>query len=178
MPRSPLPSIRPAAEADLQRLVQVEVSAGQLFRDAGLVEVAEHEPDAVELLQAISGGRAWVIGAGKDAVDVVAGYVIAEVLDGNAHIAQVSVDPRHAGRGLGRALIEHAEAWGRRAGRAATTLTTFRHLAWNAPYYLRLGYRALGEAEIGPELERVMAHEASFPGMQLAVRCAMVKPNV
>ena len=37
----------------------------------------------------------------------VAGYVVAEVLDGNAHVAQVSVAPSYAGRGIGRELMEH-----------------------------------------------------------------------
>ncbi len=108
---------------------------------------------------------------------VVAGYISAEVLDGNAHIAQVSVAPEYAGRALGRSLIEFLEEWGRAAGRPATTLTTFRNVPWNGPYYLRLGYRVLPQEEIGPELERTMVHEASLPGIDASLRCAMVKTN-
>ncbi len=175
------PRIRPATPDDVPRLVALEVRAGQLFRTVGLVQVAEHEPDPAELLDAVTDARAWVIvegsGDGVSSGAALCGYVVTEVLDAQAHIAQVSVDPDHARRGLGRALVEHAEAWGRAAGRPATTLTTFRDVAWNAPYYRRLGYRVLTEAELGPELASTMAREATLPGMRASARCAMVKPN-
>jgi ribosomal protein S18 acetylase RimI-like enzyme len=164
-------SIRPATEADLLRLVEVEVEAGQLFRTVGMTEVAGDVPEISGLRESLEAGRLWVTQVGPE----VAGYVAAEVLDGNAHVAQVSVSPDHAGRGLGRALIEHVEAWGRAAGRPATTLTTFRDVPWNGPYYLRLGYRVLSDVAVGPELARTMAHEATMPGIDAELRCAMVK---
>src|SRR5512139_602395 len=149
------PLIRPATEADLQRLV------------------AEDVPRVSDLRGAVEADRLWVTEVGSE----VAGYVTAEVLDGNAHIAQVSVAPDYAGRALGRALIEFVENWGRAAGRPATTLTTFRDVPWNGPYYLRLGYRVLPDERVGPELARAMAHEASLPGIDASLRCAMVKTN-
>ncbi len=169
----PEPRIRPGAEADLERLVAVEVAAGQLFRTVGMTEVAEDVPQVADLREAGEADRLWVTQVGVE----IAGYVVAEVLDGNAHVAQVSVDPDFAGRTLGRAMVEHVEEWGRAAGRPATTLTTFRDVPWNGPYYLRLGYRILAEAEIGPELARTMAHEATLPGIGAALRCAMLKPS-
>jgi ribosomal protein S18 acetylase RimI-like enzyme len=167
------PWIRPGAETDLHRLVAVEVAAGQLFRTVGMAEVAEDVPQVADLRAAVEADRLWVMQVGSE----VAGYVVAEVLDGNAHVAQVSVAPDYAGRALGRALVEHVEQWGRVAGRPATTLTTFRDVPWNGPYYLRLGYRVLAEAEIGPELAGTMAREATLPGIDGALRCAMVKPT-
>jgi predicted N-acetyltransferase YhbS len=102
---------------------------------------------------------------------------VAEVLDGNAHVAQVSVAPRHGRQGIGRALVRHVEEWGQAAGRPATTLTTFRDVSWNGPYYARLGYTELPAAAIGPELAATMAREASMPGIDAEDRCAMVRPN-
>lgn len=166
-------SIRPAAEADLLRLVEVEVEAGQLFRSVGMAEIADDEPDVADLREAAEAQRLWVTRVGAEVV----GYVAAEVLDGNAHVAQVSVAPSHAGHGLGRAMIEHVEEWGRLAGRPATTLTTFRDVPWNGPYYRRLGYRVLPDERVGPELARTMAHEATLPGIDASLRCAMAKPN-
>jgi GNAT superfamily N-acetyltransferase len=169
----PAPAVRPATEADLARLVEVEVEAGQLFRTVGMDEVAEDVPEVSGLRECLEADRLWVIQVGAE----VAGYVSAEVLDGNAHVAQVSVSPAHAGRGLGRAMIEHVEEWGRAAGRPATTLTTFREVPWNGPYYRRLGYRELSGEDIGPELARTMAQEATLPGIDAALRCAMTKPS-
>lgn len=167
------PTIRLATARDVQRLVEIEVEAGALFRTVGMTEAAEDVPDAGELREAIEAGRVWLTYAGAE----VAAYVKAEVLDGNAHVAQVSVAPAYAGRRLGRDLIAQVEAWGRAAGCPATTLTTFTDVPWNAPYYLRLGYRVLAEDEIGPELARTMAEEAALPGIDASRRCAMGKAN-
>jgi GNAT superfamily N-acetyltransferase len=173
MPTPPAPVIRPAIEADLPRLVAVEVAAGQSFREIGMTVVASHVPDVAGMRAALEEERLWVTVVGS----AVAGYVSAEVLDRNAHVAQVSVAPDFAGRRLGAAMVELVEEWGRNAGCRATTLTTFRDVAWNAPYYARLGYRVLADDEIGPELAQTMAHEASLPGLDAELRCAMGKPN-
>ncbi|MBC2934229.1 GNAT family N-acetyltransferase [Nocardioides sp. zg-1228] len=168
-----VPTIRPAHEADMERLVDVEVKAGQLFHTVGMSQVAEDVPDRSDLREAIERAQVWVAQFGAE----IAAYITAEVLDGNAHVAQVSVAPAYAGRRIGRALLEFVEAWGRDAGLPATTLTTFRDVPWNGPYYLRLGYRVLASNHVGPELARAMAHEASLPGIDASLRCAMIKPN-
>ncbi|WP_206051876.1 GNAT family N-acetyltransferase [Nocardioides ferulae] len=168
-----VPALRPATEEDLERLVEVEVEAGRLFHSVGMSEMAGDVPDRRELLEAIHGERVWVAQVGAQ----VAGYVIAEVIDQNAHVAQVSVATEFAGRRIGQALIELVEAWGRAAGRPATTLTTFRDIPWNGPYYRRLGYRELADEEIGSELARTIADEAGLPGVDGSLRCAMIKPN-
>lgn len=99
---------------------------------------------------------------------VVAAYVIVDVLDRpgpgdgpgrSAHIEQVSVDPAFAGRRLGARLIDHVADEARRRGLDAVTLTTFRHVPWNAPYYERCGFRSLADDELGPGLRRVRARE-------------------
>ena len=165
--------IRPATVADLARLVRIEVEAGELFRDVGLTEVAGDEPRTEDLLEAVAEHRVWVSEAGALAV----GYVLAEVLDGAAHVAQVSVAPTYGRRGIGRCLVTPVEEWGRAAGRRSTTLTTFTDVPWNGPYYRRLGYDVLLAGSIGPELAAVIAHEATVPGLDRSPRCAMAKPH-
>ena len=45
------------------------------------------------------------------------------------------------------------------------TLTTFRDVPWNAPYYERLGFRVIAPADQGPELAALVAEEAErIPG--------------
>lgn len=165
--------IRAARQSELGDLARLEVQAGQLFHSVGMSEIADHAVDRQALRRSQRQGLIWVAEEG----DRTVGYVIAAVLDGNAHIEQVSVAPTHARRGIGRRLISHVEAWGRRNGRPATTLTTFRDVPWNGPYYRRLGYRELPNAEIGGELTATMRHEAALPGMESQLRCAMIKAN-
>jgi hypothetical protein len=52
------------------------------------------------------------------------------------------------------------------------TLSTFRHVAWNAPFYARLGFRELAEEQLGPGLRRVRADEARR-GLDLSRRLVM-----
>ena len=101
-------------------------------------EIARDDPGSVAELEPFrAGGRAWVA---VDADDRPVAYLISAVVDGCAHIEQVSVAPAHARRGLGAALVDHLAAVAAAEGRAALTLTTFRDVPWNAPYYERLGF--------------------------------------
>ena len=90
--------------------------------------------------------------------------------------SQVSVDPGHAHRRLGARLIDHVAAEARRRGLAHVTLTTFRDVPWNAPYYERCGFRTLDEAELGAGLRRVRAAEAVL-GLDPALRVCMHRPT-
>jgi GNAT superfamily N-acetyltransferase len=95
------------------------------------------------------------------------------LLDGSAHLHEMDVLPDHGRRGLGGALVERIARWARDAGFRTLTLTTFRHLAWNAPFYTRLGFEEIPAAEIGPELRDALDEEAAAgldPGKRLAMR--------
>jgi GNAT superfamily N-acetyltransferase len=165
--------IRSARHSELADLIVLEIEAGQLFHAVDLALVADHVPDQEALRRNHERGLVWV----AEQHGEVAGYIVATVLDGNAHIEQVSVAPASARQGVGRQLISHVEEWGRRNDRPATTLTTFRDVPWNGPYYEKLGYRELLAAEIGSELAAAVAHEASLPGIDASRRSAMIKRN-
>ena len=163
--------IRQATGDDVEELARIEVEAGRLFLTVDMPLVAGDEVDHAELGRAIADHRVWVASYDGE----VAGYVEAAVVDGHAHVDQVSVRPGAGRRGIGRALVRHVEAWGRRRGLDGTTLTTFRDVPWNGPWYAGLGYRELTDAEIGPGLRAVMEHEATWPGIVPELRCAMYR---
>ena len=131
--------------------------------------VAEDEPASIEELRRYAAdGRAWVTEIGGRAV----AYLIADRVDGNAHVEQVSVHPDHARHGLGRAMLDHLAARSSEQGDPALTLTTFVEVPWNGPYYLRCGFRYLGEDELTPQLLEVRRHEADR-GLDRWPRAAM-----
>ncbi|MFF5476690.1 GNAT family N-acetyltransferase [Streptomyces sp. NPDC012935] len=152
--------IRPATSDDLPVLQDIERAAGAAFRDLGMAAIADDEPPALDVLEHYrSAGRAWVAcGAG----DAPVGYLICEPVDGSLHIEQVSVHPDAARRGIGRALLAYAARIAREDGLSGLTLTTFTEVPWNAPYYERLGFRVLDEAELTPGLRKIRAHEAEL----------------
>jgi GNAT superfamily N-acetyltransferase len=157
---------------DIPAMGDIEVAAGQVFRTVGMVAVAEDRPFTdEELLRYQEDGRAWVA---VDDADRPVAYLIVDWVDGNAHVEQVSVDPAYGRQGIGAALIERAAQWGRERGAPALTLTTFAEVAWNAPYYERLGFRRLDDAELAPGMRRVRAEEAAH-GLERWPRVSMLR---
>jgi ribosomal protein S18 acetylase RimI-like enzyme len=143
-------AIRRARTEEGLVLREIERLAGERFRDVGLPEVAEHEPASIEdLARYAKDARSWVA---VDDMDVPVGYVLVDVVDGYAHIEQVSVRPECQGIGVGRALVEQVRGWAADSGLSAITLTTFTDVPWNAPLYRHLGFRVLTEDELGPNL--------------------------
>ncbi|MFI7672935.1 GNAT family N-acetyltransferase [Actinophytocola sp. NPDC049390] len=157
--------IREASLTDLPVLRDIEHAAGAPFRDLGMAAIADDELPAIEELAVYQrAGRAWVWGTPPVA------YVLADEVDGYAHIEQVSVHPGHARRGIGRALIDHVGAWARARGLAGLTLTTFADVPWNAPYYARIGFTVV--TDLTPGLRAIRAHEAAR-GLDAWPRVAM-----
>lgn len=173
-------TLRPATAADLPTLQDIERAAGEPFRALGMAAIADDEPFSIEELEryrSAAGARAWVAvdATGTESAETAetadaapVAYLVGEPIAephgvGTAfHIEQVSVHPRAARRGVGRALIEHAADHARTLGATALTLTTFADVPWNAPYYARLGFRPLTDAELTPALRRIRAHEAEL----------------
>ncbi|MEU5399883.1 GNAT family N-acetyltransferase [Streptomyces sp. NPDC005963] len=152
--------IRPATADELPRLQDIERAAGEPFRALGMVEIADDDPPTLEALEGHRrAGRAWVAVANEGPP---LGYLLDEVVDGAAHIEQVSVHPSAARRGLGRLLIDALADRAAAEGLTALTLTTFAEVPWNAPYYARLGFRTLGDAELTEGLRRIRRHEAEL----------------
>lgn len=165
--------IRAARIGDVAALPGIERAAGAGFRQLGMVAIADDEPLAVSALIGYQrAGRAWVA---TDDFDRPVAYLLLEVVDANAHIAQVSVHPGHARQGLGRALMDTAAAWAKRRRMSAMTLTTFTDVPWNAPYYARLGFIVVPHASLSAELRSIRAHETAH-GLDAWPRVAMQRP--
>jgi hypothetical protein len=57
----------------------------------------------------------------------------------------------------------------------ALTLSTFRAVPWNGPYYARLGFVELRTEELTPGLTEILAEETAF-GLDPAERIFMRRP--
>ena len=161
--------IRPAEPADLKSLPGIEIAAGELFRQIGMDDIADHAPPAVEELAAAPA----VLVAEED--DVVVSYARIELVDDQAHLEQLSVLPDHGGQGIGTALIDAVCDWARDRGDAAVTLTTFREVAFNAPLYNKRGFEELPEHEWTEGIRAVVAEESAH-GLDPADRVVMRRP--
>ena len=162
--------IRAARVSDVEHIQAIEVAAGAAFADLGMDLVAGDEPASLEYLtDFVEGERCWV---SVDASDRPVAYLISAIVDGLAHVEQVSVHPDHAGNRLGASLIEHAAEWARRRRLPAMTLTTYVDVPWNGPYYETLGFRFLAAEEETDGL-RVIRREEIALGLDQWPRACM-----
>jgi GNAT superfamily N-acetyltransferase len=145
--------IRTARPDELPLLPPIERASGEPFRDFGMPEIADDDPMPLSTLADL---HVWV------AVDPhPVAWVAVDVLpaDRAAHVEQICVHPDHARRGIGAALLDHVERWAATRGLEALTLTTFRDIPWNGPYYRRLGFHEV--ADLSPGLTAVVAAETA-----------------
>jgi len=162
--------IRESRPDDGPALREIERLAGERFREVGLDRVAMDEPPSIEVLANFAiAGRSWVA---VDERDQPLGYVVVDIVDGNAHIEQISVLPERQGAGIGRGLIDRVRTWAAEAGRSAITLTTFAEVPWNGPLYEHLGFVVIPGEETGPELRAVRDTE-TLQGLDPAMRVCM-----
>lgn len=99
------------------------------------------------------------------------GFALVEPLGHDLHLEELDVVPEHARQGLGTALV-HAVCDYATSKRRALTLTTFRNVPWNRPFYERLGFRVLEGAGIPPRLAERIAGETAR-GLPRELRVAM-----
>jgi GNAT superfamily N-acetyltransferase len=163
-------AVRAARDDDLPALRSIERAAGRSFARLGMTLVAEDEPPPIEELGAYHReGRAWVR---TDGDDRPVAYLLGDEVDGCAHLEQVTVHPDWAHRRLGQQLLERLRAWATERHLPAITLTTFTDVPWNGPYYQRLGFRVVDEAQLTPGLRRIRSSEADR-GLDAWPRAAM-----
>ncbi|WP_223496656.1 GNAT family N-acetyltransferase [Stenotrophomonas indicatrix] len=161
---------RPPRADELDALPRIEQRAGELLRGHEAHPVfAAHGLDLPTLQAGLQRGQLWII---EGADGGIAGYLLCGALDGDFHVLQMDVDPGHARRGYGRALLQHALAEAKALGYPAAVLTTLSDVPWNAAFYASEGFNVLPEAEWGSGLQAVMAEEAAL-GFPMHLRVAM-----
>ena len=149
-------SIAPARVRDVGALAAIERAAATLLEGHAPRSVLDETTEEAEFLEAQRAGRLWV--ALLD--DVPVGFaLVAMIGDGAPHLEEIDVDPRHGRRGLGAALVRAVCAWAAQAGHSAVTLTTFRSLPWNMPFYAQLGFREVPRDRLSPELGALLRDE-------------------
>ncbi|MGA1192053.1 MAG: GNAT family N-acetyltransferase, partial [Bdellovibrionota bacterium] len=136
----------------------IEHQSAQVFPAEDLPEPLRSVPTSESVFrEAQASGLLWVL---IDPENLPVGFLLAEVIDENFHIKEMDVHPAHARKGLGGKLLEHSFTVARERNFSSITLTTFKHLPWNAPFYEKHGFVSLEESEMGAELSEILRQEA------------------
>jgi GNAT superfamily N-acetyltransferase len=136
-------AVRSAEPSDLPLIGPIEESGDALFATV----FGDLQGSALSSPAPSGGERAekpgFLLVSGEPAV----AFVHVLVLDGHAHLEQISVHPDHGRRGVGAALLEAACAQALAQGFAAITLMTYADLPWNGPFYAHHGFVEVEEGE-------------------------------
>lgn len=164
-------TVRPTRPGDVTALPAIERAAGERFRDyPELAWLAEGDVISAEQhLDYAERGLSWLALANDQPV----GFILAELHVSSLFIVELSVHLDWQGKGIGRRLIACVADQARKRGLASLTLTTFRDVPWNAPFYARLGFEMI--TTLTPEL-REKREEETAHGLAYGSRCAMRLP--
>jgi ribosomal protein S18 acetylase RimI-like enzyme len=126
-------SLRPATVADAPRLTEVVQAAyGHYVKRLG----SRPRPMTDDYADVVRRHSVTVAESGGEIV----GLIVLGVDDEGMFVDNVAVDPSQQGRGVGRALLEHAETTARSGGFDSVYLYTHELMTENLGLYSRAGY--------------------------------------
>ena len=163
-------SITHAQLDDIPALISVDKAASALFEPTGLLSadaMADHVPAAV-LETEIPLGNVFVA---RNQHDWAVGFALIRPRGSGLYLDQISVHPDHGQKGLGRALVIRTLAEAEARKLPHVSLSTFRDLAWNGPFYASLGFKEVPTDRLEPYMIEI--EEAQKPFMDVTKRCFM-----
>jgi GNAT superfamily N-acetyltransferase len=111
-------------------------------------------------------GTLWVMDEGGEPV----AYLAALAHGDRLHVDEFDVAFEHQGKGIGRRLLAFVIDWARANGFTSLSLTTFRSIPWNAPFYASAGFEEWDPEDAPASIRQALMYEAS---KGLTDRCAM-----
>lgn len=147
--------LRAAELADIEPVRAIERASASRFLATDRAWLADDDPtDVKTLAERVAAGGLLVACDGE----VPVAFVMFREVEGCGYIEQVDVLPSHERRGIGARLIAAVADLAPERGWPALTLSTFKDVPFNAPYYRRLGFEDVevltpGMAEIRAEHE-------------------------
>lgn len=136
---------------DVPAVQAIERASAARFRTIGMEEIANDDPTPDSVLRERIGLNRLLVAVDERPI----AFVIFDVVDDHLYIEQIDVDPAHAGKRIGSALITLVEDRAREEARMGLLLSTFRDVPWNAPYYRRLGFTDIADDALSAALVHI-----------------------
>ena len=168
--------IRPARGDEVGDLQKIDLASATLFIDTGLIDFGASgvptEPIPEDRLRKGFGdGLIWVA---VDHLEELVGFALCSDRGDDLYLDQLSVLPNHGRQGLGGRLVRRCLQEAESRSHRRVSLSTFRKVPWNGPFYRKLGFREipvwrLNEWQLG-------IREAQRATMDIRLRCFMQRP--
>ena len=164
-------NIRLARPGDAAAMPEIELAAGRLFRDQpGTGPAGTHALSEAGQRACIARGHCLV----AETRGRIVGFLTTRPHGRELAIVELDVTPAWQRRGIGIALMRGCGIDAANSGFSALTLTTFRHIPWNAPFYERLGFVEVEDLAANPRLAAELEREAEH-GLPMENRVAMIR---
>ncbi|MBP0017693.1 MAG: GNAT family N-acetyltransferase [Cyanobacteria bacterium SBLK] len=146
---------------DIKTLPDIERAAARIFIDyleqLDLpVELLDRSVPIAKLQQAQQENLLWVA---CNREEILIGFAYVEKLGEHWHLEELDVHPQYQKKGIGRALVKAICDRAEKRKIPAITLTTFRDIPWNAPFYEKMGFVAIAFSECSTELQELVIAE-------------------
>ena len=163
-------NLRNTTLKDIPVLQALEAVAAQRFLTISELAILAHSEvtDSQVHQQSIAQELAWLV---EDIRGGVLGFCYAQQLADSLYLAEISTHPDARGMGVGRMLVKHTRQMAAQRGLSGVTLTTYRDVPWNAPWYQRQGFITLEPSLLGSELSDIVQRQAAV--LLLLPRCIM-----
>ena len=163
-------SITAAELDDVAALISVDKAASTLFASTGLLEesaLSDHVPAEV-FEQEIPLGNVFVA---RNIHGWAVGFALVRLRGNGLYLDQVSVHPDHGQKGIGRALVVRVLTEAEKRKLPHVSLSTFRDVAWNGPFYASMGFKEIPQEKLEPYMIEI--ETAQKPFMDVTKRCFM-----
>lgn len=162
-------NLRNTIQADIPTLQTLEALAAQRFLAIPELAILAHSEvtDSQRHKQSIIQRLSWLV---EDARGRILGFCYAQELADSLYLAEISSHPAARGMGIGHKLVAHVRKTAADRDLSGVTLTTYRDIPWNAPWYQRQGFIVLEASSLCSELRDIVQHQTA---LMLLPRCVM-----
>jgi len=114
--------------------------------------------------------RLWIVL--DENKDRVVGFALLAEKCQQIHLQELDIHPEYGRQGLGTMLLKFVISWVKSKKYKQLTLTTFRHLPWNAPFYTKLGFKIIEPSQLNSCLIKLLNQESR--GLDKSKRVLMI----
>lgn len=141
-------------EADFARLAEIELAAARLGPPGRVPDLGNTVPTA-QLQLGVQAALLWV----ARQQEVVVGFTMCTRHKEYLHLIEVAVHPDWGRQGVGRQLVGQVIEQARQLVLPGVTLTTFRDVAFNGPFYASMGFKEIPADRCSATITNIVAAE-------------------
>lgn len=160
--------LRYAQPDEIETVRAIERASARRF--VGVMDDLVEDPPTPALILADRIAAGGLLTAVLD--QTLVAFVMFRPVEDSLYVEQIDVLPAFAGQRIGAALLDAVTDKAMARGLGALTLSTFRDIPWNAPWYRRLGFADIADDGLTPGLLEIR-HEHLARGLDESQRVFM-----